>query len=395
MSAGNSNTGLNGTWFGVDTAGNGLVNVRGAFPLLFSTSALERMRLDSSGNLGIGTTSVNARLDVYSATDLGAGANGIRVQRPGSYGQYGYLEYLISSDITVLGSLYTGGGASSYGQIYFRQHSSTTSRDVMVINASGNVGIGTTSPGEKLDVVNGGLGVGNGTIKTVVSYTTEGIVGTTSNHALLLYANNTERARIHAGGGLTVGATQNDGVLTSVQTAADAVQFSLRDNTNTRRAIFLGNGNFGYQWSQVIYANGGKAFAFANVSGTEVGSIVINSGGVAFNTTSDYRLKDNPQSLTGSGAFIDRIKPKTWVWKADGTKGVGFIAHELAEVAPLSVSGKKDAMRVDQVKDENGQYVEKEIPSYQSVDYGSAEIIANLVAEIQSLRQRVAQLESK
>jgi len=50
MSAGNSNTGLNGTWFGVDTAGNGLVNVRGAFPLLFSTNSAERARFTSDGH---------------------------------------------------------------------------------------------------------------------------------------------------------------------------------------------------------------------------------------------------------------------------------------------------------------------------------------------------------
>jgi hypothetical protein len=49
MSAGNSNTGLDGTWFGVDTAGNGIVNVRGAFPLLFSTSANERGRFTAGG----------------------------------------------------------------------------------------------------------------------------------------------------------------------------------------------------------------------------------------------------------------------------------------------------------------------------------------------------------
>jgi hypothetical protein len=58
MSAGNSNTGLNGTWFGVDTAGNGLVNVRGAFPLLFSTNAIERMRIDTNGDVALGSSSV-------------------------------------------------------------------------------------------------------------------------------------------------------------------------------------------------------------------------------------------------------------------------------------------------------------------------------------------------
>ena len=83
--------------------------------------------------------------------------NGIRVQRPGSYGQYGYLEYLVSSDQTVLGSVYTGGGAARFGQFYFRQHSSTTSRDAMVINDSGNVGIGTTAPGTALHVAGVGF----------------------------------------------------------------------------------------------------------------------------------------------------------------------------------------------------------------------------------------------
>jgi hemin uptake protein HemP len=106
----------------------------------------------NGGNVGIGTTSPASKLDLYNGTDLGLGANGIRVQRPGAYGQYGYLEYLFSSDVTVLGSLYTGGGASAFGQIYFRQHSSTTSRDIMVINSSGNVGIGTTNPASKLHV---------------------------------------------------------------------------------------------------------------------------------------------------------------------------------------------------------------------------------------------------
>ena len=49
MSAGNSNTGLDGAWFGVDTTGNGIVNVRGSFPLLFSTNANERGRFTAGG----------------------------------------------------------------------------------------------------------------------------------------------------------------------------------------------------------------------------------------------------------------------------------------------------------------------------------------------------------
>lgn len=117
----------------------------------FDANITEKVRITGPGNVGIGTANPAAKLDIYpGGADLGVGANGIRVQRPASYGQYGYLEYLISSDITVLGSLYTGGGASSFGQIYLRQHSSTTSRDSLVINAIGNVGIGTVTPSSRL-----------------------------------------------------------------------------------------------------------------------------------------------------------------------------------------------------------------------------------------------------
>jgi hypothetical protein len=116
---------------------------------------------------------------------------------------------------------------------------------------------------------------------------------------------------------------------------------------------------------------------------TIVGQIQVSASGTSYGTISDYRLKSNPQTLTGSGAFIDGLKPKTWTWEADGSQGVGFIAHEAAQVAPKSVTGHKDAL------DSKGN------PLYQGMDYGSSEIIANIVAELQSLRARVAALEGK
>lgn len=112
------------------------------------------------------------------------------------------------------------------------------------------------------------------------------------------------------------------------------------------------------------------------------GSVSLNGATASYNSVSDYRLKTNPQPLTGSGAFIDALKPKAWTWKTDGQPGVGFIAHEVAVVAPGSVQGQKDAV------DNNGN------PVYQSMEYGSAEFIANIVAELQSLRARVAALEA-
>ena len=113
-----------------------------------------------------------------------------------------------------------------------------------------------------------------------------------------------------------------------------------------------------------------------------VGQIQVNASGTTYGTISDYRLKNNPQPLTDSGVFIDTLQPKAWTWQANGSPGVGFIAHEAAQVAPRSVSGQKDAVNEDGT------------PNYQGMDYGSSEIIANIVAELQSLRARVAALEA-
>ena len=118
-------------------------------------------------------------------------------------------------------------------------------------------------------------------------------------------------------------------------------------------------------------------------NGNQIGTITTTASATAYNTGSDYRLKDNPQPLTGSGAFIDALQPKTWTWKRDGTSGVGFIAHEVQAVSPGSVHGVKDAV------DHEGN------PVIQTMEYGSAEFIANIVAELQSLRREVALLKSK
>ena len=115
-----------------------------------------------------------------------------------------------------------------------------------------------------------------------------------------------------------------------------------------------------------------------------VGSITTNgTTSTAYNTTSDYRLKTDVKDLAGSGEFIDALQPREYTWKVDSSKGIGFIAHELQAVSPLSVTGEKDAV------DEDGK------PVYQVVEYGSAELIAHMVAELKDLRKRVAELEAK
>lgn len=116
---------------------------------------------------------------------------------------------------------------------------------------------------------------------------------------------------------------------------------------------------------------------------TAVGTIATNGTATAYNTTSDRRLKTNIQPLTNSGAFIDAIQPRKFTWVSNNQADVGFIADELQQVSPSAVTGEPNATRPD------GS------PLYQGIDCSTPEMIANIIAELQSLRQRVAALESK
>lgn len=105
---------------------------------------------------------------------------------------------------------------------------------------------------------------------------------------------------------------------------------------------------------------------------TYTGGIAITGTTTAYNTSSDYRLKDNVAPMTGALARVALLKPVTYSWKIDGSAGEGFIAHELQEVCPLAVTGEKDAVNDDgSVKS-------------QSIDVSF--LVATLTAAIQELK---------
>lgn len=108
----------------------------------------------------------------------------------------------------------------------------------------------------------------------------------------------------------------------------------------------------------------------------EVGSITVTSTTTGYNTSSDYRLpwKVGAVPVEDSGAFIDALRPMYF----PEVGFAGFIADQFAEVSPSSVSGEKDAVN------EDGE------PVYQSMESSSPDVMANLIAEIQSLRKRLA-----
>ena len=95
---------------------------------------------------------------------------------------------------------------------------------------------------------------------------------------------------------------------------------------------------------------GGNYMYFVNSAGNSAGSINHNgTTTVSYGTSSDYRMKENVQPMTGALNKVALLKPVTYKWKEEfgGEEGQGFIAHELQEVCPLAVTGEKDAVNED------------------------------------------------
>lgn len=118
---------------------------------------------------------------------------------------------------------------------------------------------------------------------------------------------------------------------------------------------------------------------FQRSDGTARGSIIATgTTSVVYSTSSDYRLKTVIGPVSDAGARLDALEPIEFLWNEDGSTDRGFLAHKFKEVYLRSVSGEKDEV------DENGN------PKYQSMQASTAEVIADLVSEIQSLRKRLA-----
>jgi hypothetical protein len=263
----------------------------------------------------------------------------------------------------------------------------TTFTQAMTLDASGNLGIGTTSPGNKL-VVNGSTGstqiqladsTASNNLILGVNASTVDIKGV-NGFPMAFYTGNTERARIDTSGNLlVVSSIFGNGCTTTTANLPSNAGVNSINNGST--VAF----NFGIP-TTTTNSNLGNFF---NGNGA-VGSITVNGLATSYNTLSDYRLKNITGPLTGAKDFIMALKPKQGTWKADGSAFVGFLAHEFQEVSPSSVSGEKDAVDVD------GK------PIMQAMQASSSEVMANLVAFIQeqqalitSLTDRIAALEAK
>jgi hypothetical protein len=138
-------------------------------------------------------------------------------------------------------------------------------------------------------------------------------------------------------------------------------------------------------------------------SGTILGSVRYDAGGVAYLTTSDRRAKDNIRPYCCGLGMIRRLNPVLYDWKVDGSPGQGFIADELQEVVPEAVYGTKDGVNEDGTPDYQSVDLTKIIPcmvkSIQQLDtkvegLGGADF-STLIEENRILKERLDALEAK
>ena len=256
----------------------------------------------------------------------------------------------------------------------------------VTIDTSQNVGIGTASPASKLDVKAGSGSVisrstGGYNFKAYydvgrTTYTAIGYDGLYTVGAQDLYiisgqssifrinsnSSPTEAMRIDTSGNFLVNTTS---------------AYSASGNTGKTNISFAGASQSGMIILENDNQSNGHFVDFVNSAQTTCGSIIRNttSNAVLYNTSSDYRLKDNIQPITNGLEKLAQLKPSTWTWKEGGNDGEGFIAHEVAQIIPNAVSGEKDAL------DKEGN------PIYQGMD--ASYLVATLTAAIQELNAKV------
>jgi hypothetical protein len=193
-----------------------------------------------------------------------------------------------------------------------------------------------------------------------------------------------ERMRITSAGALCVGKTSASGTAAGVFLQPDGIYgFTTTTNASDPLGYFVNSNASPTDGFRFASFRVGTGFA-------QVGTITTNgSSSTAYNTSSDYRLKENILPMQNALSVVAQLKPVTYTWKSDNSTGQGFIAHELQEVVPDCVSGEKDA--VETYTDEDGNEQTRIKP--QGVD--TSFLVATLTAAIQEQQAIIADLKAR
>jgi len=328
----------------------------------FITNNTERMRIDSSGNVGIGTNNPSTMLSVLAADGVA---------------DNNYLVSMTNSESTAGRNYGVAIQAGTNGSdISFQVNNYNASSNLMRIKGNGDChfpnassfGIGTDSAATTLHAKASGdcelrLEAGaNQDARVRFGDATDndlGYIGFNRNSGYMNFSiNNTqgEHMRIDSSGKILMNTT----------TQSDSTVLTLGGVASSKNGLAIVNS-----------ADTGTIYSiyFRNSSGSLIGSITNSGSGVAFNASSDYRLKENIKPLENGLSRVQQLKPIKFDWIDSKESCEGFIAHEVDEIFTDAVAGIKDAEEM------------------QGIDYGR--ITPLLVKAIQEQQEQIDALQSE
>jgi hypothetical protein len=379
------------------------------------STSTEQMRLTSTSlytasgiNVGIGLSSPSSKLDVsgvisLQGTTLPTAGTARLFSRSSDSGLY------IQSATGGTTYLLDGSQNTMYAATSTSHQWSISNSIKMTLDSSGNLGLGVT-PSARLTVGTSTSSyaqqfrVGNATTDGFESIYNEayslsaGGAGSQEFYADVEY-------RLYSGG---VGA--KTGVIawhTAISgTRAERMQINQSGNLLVGTTTFssgqngvLMRGTSGGYTDEVLQTRTAgtgstSATGFYNDNG-RVGTISTSGTSTAYNTSSDYRLKEDWVAVADASTRVNALKPVNFAWKVDGSRVDGFLAHEVAEVVPEAITGEKDAVELIDIKDEEGNVTgQEERPVYQGIDQSKlvpllTAALQEALAEINSLKARL------
>ena len=328
----------------------------------------ERLRLDRFGNMGFGTSAPSAKLEAVTNNEGHAAFSAYEL----TIGGESKIDWKVRNNagnpsITgrISSKMQSGATGTEAGDLRLHTVYAGAMYERIRINTLGNMGVGEDDPNEKLHVA-GDVKIATSDFAGVLHFggTSDAakivsIGSTAANQDLEFHTGSIERVRINSAGSLMVNRTTGgySGQLAIQKDSGGYVIESHRTGTGLEGHMVFVNGN--------------------GVCGT----IQSTGSTTSYNTSSDYRLKEDLKDILSPAERLMQLNPISFAWKADGSRTDGFLAHELAEVLPYAVTGEKDAVDAD------GN------PEFQSVDY--SKVVPLLTAALQEALNKIENLETR